>query len=73
MKIGTIQSLGCVALGTMLGFIAATREFSPSSRADGPPPATRQSVAASGATVLHVEKPSCCSEGLTRDMLSTLR
>ena len=39
MKIGTIQSLACVGLGTMLGFVAATRDFSPSSRADVATPA----------------------------------
>ena len=29
MRIGTIQSLACVGLGTLLGFIAATRDLSP--------------------------------------------
>ncbi len=35
MKIGTIQALGCVGLGTLLGFFAATRDTSPSSQAEG--------------------------------------
>src|SRR5262245_8697806 len=56
MKIGTIQALACVGLGTMLGLITATRDFSPSSRADG---ATGQSV----------DQPTCCSEGAARNVL----
>jgi arylsulfatase A-like enzyme len=69
MKIGTVQSLACVALGTMVGFIAATRDFSSSSRAAGVTPATRPDEASSGAMVRCVEKPSCCSDGLTKDVL----
>ena len=42
MKIGTIQSLACVGLGTILGFVVATRDFSPSVRAEGTEPVKRQ-------------------------------
>ena len=48
MKIGTIQALACVGLGTLLGFVAATRDFSPSSRADVATPAARQAAARPG-------------------------
>ena len=34
MKIGAIQAIVCVGLGSMLGFLAAKRDLSPSSRAD---------------------------------------
>ncbi len=37
MKIGTIQALACVALGAMLGVLAATRDVGPASRAEGAP------------------------------------
>ena len=35
MKIGTVQAMAYVGLGAVLGFVAATRETSPSARADG--------------------------------------
>jgi arylsulfatase A-like enzyme len=65
MKIGTIRALACVALGTLVGFIAAKTDFSPSSRADVPPSSTRQEPAAAPAP----EKPICCSDGLSKDLL----
>ena len=34
MKIGTIQSLACVGLGTLLGLLAATRDSTSSAHAD---------------------------------------
>jgi hypothetical protein len=37
MKIGTIQALACVGLGTLIGFIAANKDFSRKSRAEGAP------------------------------------
>ena len=36
MKIGTIQSMACVGLGALLGAVAATRDITPSSRANAP-------------------------------------
>jgi arylsulfatase len=69
MKIGTIQSLACVGLGAMLGFIAATRDFSPASRADGTMPATRRDGTANGAAGRGVDQPPSCSEGASRNAL----
>src|SRR3954453_12342624 len=69
MKIGTIQALACVGLGTMLGFIAATKGFSPSSRADGPTPATRQAGAGTGATGQGVDEPSLHPGGVARNVM----
>ncbi len=56
MKIGTIQALACVGLGTLLGFVAATRGVNPSLRAEG---ATRQTPAGDE----HAATRSCCSDG----------
>ncbi len=55
MKIGTIQAFACVGLGTVLGFIAATRDFSPTSRAE-----------VAGQTA---KEPDCCSEGTSKSVL----
>jgi hypothetical protein len=44
MKFGTIQSLACVGLGAVLGFVAATRGVAPPTRADETPPGPRQVV-----------------------------
>ncbi len=65
MKIGSIQSLAFVGLGAMLGFVVATRDISPTSRADGTTSATRQT----GATVEGPTKAACCSEGVGRNLL----
>src|SRR3954471_20469512 len=69
MKIGTVQSLACVGLGTVLGFLAATRDFSPSSRAEGVTPATRQAGAEAGATGQGGDQPPCCSGGTAKAVL----
>src|SRR5262245_35936757 len=69
MKIGTIQSLACVGLGAMLGFIAATRDLGTASRADGTAPATRQDGTAGGATGRGVDQPPACSDGAARGVL----
>src|SRR4051794_38698718 len=69
MKIGTIQSLACVGLGTMLGFLAATKDSGPSARADGARPVMRQAGEESGATARDGEPPSCCPGGSARDVL----
>ncbi|SIO60350.1 arylsulfatase [Singulisphaera sp. GP187] len=60
MKIGSIQSLACVGLGAMLGFIAATYDVAPLSRAG---------VATARVTDQGVAKTSCCSEGVARSVL----
>ena len=64
MKIGTLQALACVGLGTLIGFFAATRDTSPSARADGATSPARQAGAAPS-----VEKTLCCSDGLARNVL----
>ncbi len=69
MKIGSIQSLACVGLGALLGFVAATRDVVPSSRAGVAAPATRQADAAARAADACVDKSSCCSEGVDRNLL----
>jgi arylsulfatase len=69
-KIGTVQSLACVGLGAVLGLFAATREMTPSSRADSAGPAGRQ-VAAEHRTSepAAVGRPACCSEELSKQQL----
>ncbi|HEV3163298.1 MAG TPA: sulfatase-like hydrolase/transferase, partial [Isosphaeraceae bacterium] len=69
MKLGTIQAVAFVGLGTMLGFIAAATDFSPSSRADGVTPAPRQDGSGTGVTHQAVDESSCCSEGVARGVL----
>ena len=66
MKIGTIQALACVGLGAMLGFIAATKGFTPPSRAEG---TARQTEARTGGTTQGVDAASSCSEGVARNLL----
>jgi hypothetical protein len=61
MKSSTIQAFGFVGLGTLLGFMAATRDFSPSSHANDAAPTTRSATAE--------PIPACCAEGATRTVL----
>ncbi len=70
MKIGTIQSLACVGLGAMLGFVAATRDIAPlvagrrghaagpAGRRGGPDDRDRRPIS-----------PPACSEGVARNVL----
>src|SRR3954464_1682796 len=69
MKFGTIQALASVGLGTMLGFLAATRDFGPSVRADEASPPPLKAEAAIGATAQDGVQPSCCPQGAARDLL----
>jgi arylsulfatase A-like enzyme len=69
MKIGTIQALACVGLGTLVGFIAAKKDFNPSSRADVAPSVARQDATTTGTTGQGSETPSCCAEGLDKNLL----
>ena len=69
MKIGTIQSLACVGLGAVLGFVAATRDFAP-------PVAGRRGHAGNPAgrrggpdDRTQADRPACCSEGVARNVL----
>jgi arylsulfatase len=68
MKIGTLQALACVGLGTLLGFFAATRDLSPTSRADAATTGTPQDARAE-ATGQGVGTPASCSEGAARNVL----
>ena len=63
MKIGSIQSLACVGLGAVLGFVAATRDVTPSSRAGVAAPAARQAAAEAGATGLAPTSPPAVRRG----------
>jgi arylsulfatase A-like enzyme len=69
MKIGTIQSMACVGLGALLGAVAATRDITPSSRADAVPRPVRQVAAETSPTEPGVSRPSCSPEGLARNVL----
>ncbi len=69
MKIGTIRSLACVGLGAVLGFVAATRDVAPSSRAGTATPPARHAATEDGATDRGAGTPSCCSEGVARNVL----
>ena len=71
MKRGTIQSLACVGLGTLLGFIVATKDLSPSSRAEGAVPARGQVEVGASEAGQVVEKSPCCTEGAARNLLLT--
>jgi hypothetical protein len=59
MKIGTIQALACIGLGTLLGFVAATRGLNSTSRAEA---ATSQEAKSHEATT----PKACCDEGSTK-------
>ena len=65
MKFASIQSLACVGLGATLGFVAATRDVTPSSWAGVTAPAARQAVEETGAT----GQPACCSDGVAKNVL----
>lgn len=69
MKIGSIQALACLGLGAVLGFIAATRDVGSSSRAGVATSAARQTAAGKEVADPGVDKPSCCSEGVARNVL----
>src|SRR4051794_36771467 len=69
MKFGTIQALASVGLGTMLGFLAASRDFGPSVRAGEASPAPLRAGAATGAADQDGVQASCCPKGTARDLL----
>jgi arylsulfatase len=68
MKIGMIQSLACVGLCALMGFVLSTRDLARSSRADVATPVARPSVAETQETE-GVNRPVRCSEGVARNML----
>ena len=63
MKCGTIKAMGFAGMGALLGFLAATRDFSPSSRASGPAPDERRAGAEAA------DGPASCSEGMNKSLL----
>ena len=69
MKIGTNQSMVCVGLGALLGAVAATRDITPSSRADAAPGPVPRVAAETSSTDPAVSGPSCCAEGSARNVL----
>jgi hypothetical protein len=69
MKIGTIQSMACVGLGALLGLVAATRDMTPSSRADAAPRPVRQIAVETSPTDPGVSRHSACPEGSARNVL----
>src|SRR5215472_2757928 len=69
MKIGTIQSLACVGLGAVLGSLAATRDFAPSSRAGVATLVARPPAAEAQPNGEGVNQPAICSEGVARNVL----
>ena len=69
MKSGSIKALGFVGLGGMLGFLAATRDFTPSSRANGPAPDTGRRGAKVVAAGKVVDESACCSQATTKALL----
>ena len=70
MKTGTLQALGCVGLGLIVGFIAAKRDFTPASRADGPKPTARREAEATAPKTCPTDG---CSTGITRNALLLAR
>src|SRR5260370_496535 len=65
MKFGSIPSLACVGLGALLGFVAASKDITPVSRAGVATPPARQAAAETGVT----DRPASCSEGVARNVL----
>ena len=68
MKISTIQSMACVGLGVLLGAVAASREITPSSRAEAALRPVQQVAAETRPAERGVIQLSCAPEGLARDL-----
>src|SRR4051812_49377882 len=69
MKSVSIQSLAFAGLGALLGFVAATRNISPSLHAGESPSASRQPVANVGTVAAGGAETSCCTEGVGKGLL----
>ncbi len=69
MKIGTIQSMACVGVGALLGALAATRDITPSSRADTAPGPVPQVAAKTSSTEPGISRPACSPDGPARNVL----
>jgi arylsulfatase A-like enzyme len=68
-RVGIIQSMACVALGGLLGIIAATREVTPSTRADMAQRPVRVVEAATNVLEPGAAQAACCTEGLAKNVL----
>jgi len=68
-RIGIIQSIACVALGGLLGLVAATREVTPTSRADTAPRPVRVVDSATTVGAPGAAQPDCCAPGLAKNAL----
>ena len=69
MRFGSVPSLACLGLGAMLGFLAATRDITPLSRAGVTTPPARHAAAGTAGTGEGVDPSSCRSEGVARSVL----
>ena len=61
MRIGSIQSVACMGLGALLGFVVATTDMAPASRANGVRHPVRPVAAETCVSDPDVSQPSCCS------------
>ena len=62
MSIGSIQSVACMGLGALLGFVVATNDMAPASRVDGVRHPVRPVAAETGVSDPDVSRPSCCPD-----------
>jgi arylsulfatase A-like enzyme len=62
MRTGSIQSVACIGLGALLGFVVATRDMAPASRADGVRHPVWPVAAETCVSDPDVSRPSCCPD-----------
>ena len=62
MRTGSIQSVACIGLGALLGFVVATRDMAPASRADGVRHPVWPVAAETSVSDPDVSRPSCCPD-----------
>ena len=62
MRIGSIQSVTCIGLGALLGFVVATKDIDPASRVDGVRHPVRPVAAETCLSDPDVSWPSCCPD-----------
>ena len=62
MRIWIIQSVACMGLGALLGFVVATRDMAPASRADGVRHPVWPIAAETCVSDPDVSRPSCCPD-----------
>ena len=69
MRTGSIQSVACIGLGALLGFVVATRDMAPASRADGVRHPVWPIAAETCVSDPDVSRPSCCPDRLASSVL----